>query len=297
MRDDKKGPPISGKILFQPRQGINVKMIRRLVEQEQVGLACEQFGKGQARVLPARQRADRALRLREPHFGEERTRSGTVCPPPEVVVARVERVQRPRDPRRLFSVSHGKRLFRARDLPLERRQFRESGEDIIGERHVAEIGEVGILREHSDRGRARKKHLPRGRRIFARDTAEERGFAHSVDPNDADPVPLRDRESQPPEDFIRPERKSEVGYRTYNHGCLFLIVEPTVTVSVKIRVRHLTAELLTNTFVFREPPDAARAVPPFCFEPGADLGDHLRIRVQADHRSPSVTSQSSSSDR
>ena len=53
VRDDKKGPPIGGKILFQPRQGINVKMIRRLVEQEQVGLAREQFGKGQARILPA----------------------------------------------------------------------------------------------------------------------------------------------------------------------------------------------------------------------------------------------------
>lgn len=54
-----------------------------------------------------------------------------------------------------------------------------------------------------------------------------------------------------------------------------------MAVTFEIGIGDLRAELLAHTFVFRQFPNAARAIPAFGDQPGADLSHNFFIFVQS----------------
>ena len=55
MTDNEKGPTIIDQVVFQPGDGLNIQVVGRLVQYQEIWLFQEHLGQSQTSILPTRQ--------------------------------------------------------------------------------------------------------------------------------------------------------------------------------------------------------------------------------------------------
>ena len=189
VRGDEERAAAPAEVLLEPLEGGDVEVVRRLVEQQQVGVGDHEAGEGRAGLLPARQRRRRLVPLlaREPEAGQR------------LVDALVERVPA-EDLELVLQIGVGVLLDSM--VPLEaRRASRPSGRGAAApwrtaaRRSGAAMNsrvEVRLLGEQAERQAALAMDLALIGLVEAGRDPEQGRLAGAVRADEADPVAERD---------------------------------------------------------------------------------------------------------
>ena len=183
MRDRDHGAPVLGQEALEPRDRLGVEVVRRLVEQQQIGGGEEEPAERDAPPLAARERSDVLV------AGRAAKR----------VHCRVERlVEAPRvmavDLLLESALLHEQRVEVGIRLGELRRDHVEAVEQIAQRpypvldvpAHVLARVQLGLLREKADGRPGRELCDARGGLVEAGHDAEQRGLAGAVRPKNAD---------------------------------------------------------------------------------------------------------------
>src|SRR6478609_6053493 len=126
--------------LLEPLERLDVEVVRRLVEEQQVGLRGERACKRRARQLSARERLQRAVEVVVREAEPPHDRCGAIAP---VVAARMlEACLRlaVSAQRRRAVVARGHRRLEHPQLLLDRREVGRAREDVLAQRPRARVG-------------------------------------------------------------------------------------------------------------------------------------------------------------
>ncbi len=182
-RDEQRSRP-AAEMLLQPLERPDVEVVRRLVEQEQVGVGDHEAGEGGPGLLPARQRGWwlRPFVPAEPEPGQrlvdplvERVATQDLEPVLEVGVGVLGHA--------VVALVGGELLGH----PLEMRRTVPDRAPKIGCRHERGV-EMGLLGEHAERHAPLAGHLATIGLVQPRGDPEQRRLAGAVRPDEPDPV-------------------------------------------------------------------------------------------------------------
>ena len=184
VRDEDHGGVERLQHLLEPLERLDVEVVRRLVEQQQVGLRGERARERRARQLAARERRERPV---EVGVGEAEAAHDGRCAVAPVVAARVLELRLGRG-----VAAHRRRVVRARrhrtargaQLLLDRGEVGRPGEDVVAQRLPA--------LEPAAAGRAARSACPWRapvRRPRARPRRRARAAASSCRPRSGRPAP------------------------------------------------------------------------------------------------------------
>ena len=218
VRDQHERVRIVLQIFFQPVAGFEVEMVRRLVEQQQVGLLKKKLGEGEAHLPSAGEFVGQA---RPVFFGEAQAhQNSSDFGFDGVAVAGAEFVFHA-----VVAVGDGG-VFRAgvvefRHAVGERFQFRFHGAQVVEHRHAfgedAAAGErEAVLRKISGRCAFGDDQAAVVERVHARENFHQRGLAGAVAADQADAVVGRDEPVRVFEEEFVAETFSGAG--KLNHG-------------------------------------------------------------------------------
>ena len=174
-------------VLFEPLERLDVEVVRRLVEQEQIGIAGEHPPERRARQLAARERAERTVEIRvvaEPEPVERRQRPIA----PAVAASVLEAGLGPgvAAERRVVVGALRHRLLELGELLLDRHQLTGAGQHVVAEADVALAR--GALVVERDLGVLGQNELADVDRRLARQHPEQRRLAGAVAPGQRHPV-------------------------------------------------------------------------------------------------------------
>ena len=217
-RDEQRTRP-AAQVLLEPFEGVEVEVIGRLVEEEQVRIGDDQPCQRRPRLLSARQRR---RRLRPFVTGEAE-------PAQRALDALVERVAAEDlvlvQQLRVGVIGHTLLALHRREPlghPIEMRGARPDGGPQVRRGHERLV-EMGLLGEQSERQASLAMDLAAVGLVAAGGKAEERGLARAVRADEADPVAQGDRGVDRVEDHERPDlardtRQAEDAHRTASRG-------------------------------------------------------------------------------
>ena len=192
VRDEDHGRVDGLELALEPFEVLDVEVVRRLVEEEQVGTACERACQRRARQLSAGERAERTVEvvLDEPEAAHRGRRA--VAPRPAARVL---------EPRLRFGVAaegrvvvcaFGHRGLKAPELVLDLEQVARAGQRVLAQRDV-ELERRALVVER-DACALRERELSALNGGLAGDRAEQRRLAGAVRSGEREPVLAADGE-------------------------------------------------------------------------------------------------------
>ena len=209
VRDEDHGRVERGELPLEPFEIRDVEMVRRLVEEKQVGVAAERAGERGARQLAARERAQRPVEivLREAEPAHDRGRviapavaAGVLEPRLRLGVAVERRL-------RVISLRH--LAFEAAQLVLERDEIARAGEHVLAQRQLLlERRALVVQRDTRPLGEGELAAVLLG---LAGEDPEQRRLAGAVRAGERDAVAPLDRERDSVEQNRAGELLAEVG--------------------------------------------------------------------------------------
>ena len=203
-------------LALEPLEVLDVEVVRRLVEEEQVGAPGESPRERGARQLAARERAERPVEVvvREP---EPANGGGRVVAPRPAAGVLEPRLRIGVAPKRLLVVrASGHRLLESPELAFELEQVARAGERVLAQRDV--VLERGALVVERDPRALREGQLPALDRRLARDRAQERRLPRAVRACEREPVLAPDRERHVLEERVACELLAQLGCNEDGHG-------------------------------------------------------------------------------
>ena len=194
---------------LEPLEVLDVEVVRRLVEQEQVGAARERAGERRAGQLPAGERAERPVEI---VVGEAEPAHGRRCPvapgPATRVLELRLRLRVPAQRRRVVrALRH--RLLEATELGLDVEEVARAGERVLAQRDV-ELERWALVVERDARS-LRERELPALERGLAGDRAQERRLAGAVRAGQREPIAAADGERHVVEERVSGELLAQLG--------------------------------------------------------------------------------------
>ena len=179
-------------LALEPLEVRDVEVVRRFVEEEQVGIAAERASKRGARQLAARERAQRAVEI---PFGEaEPAEDGGRVVAPAVAAGVLEpRLRLGIAVERCLVVGSARhRLLEPRELLLRRDEVASAGEDVLAQRN--RLLERRPLVVQRDARPLLERELAAVLLRLAGEDPQQRRLAGAVRPGERDAVAPLDRE-------------------------------------------------------------------------------------------------------
>ena len=200
-------------ILLQPLDRLDVEVVRGLVEQKDRGTPQQQFRQLDAHAPAARELARGASEIRpfEPEAQESLLDirvAGLAAEDVIMVLRVVQPVQELFVGGALVVGALGDLARQGLDLGFEPQHLLEGFGGLLHERRG--VGHAHRLRQVADRAVAVERHGARGRLLFARDDAQQRGFAGAVAAHEADAVLGIDQERNIVEEGPAPVTDGEI---------------------------------------------------------------------------------------
>ena len=209
VRDEDDARVERRQLVLEPFEARHVEVVRRLVEEQQVGVAAERARERRARQLAAGERVERAVEigLRE----AEAARDGADALAPGVAAGVLEPRLRlgiaasvcgPWSPRR-------HRLLEAPQLLLDRDEVGGAREDVLAQREAALQRRTLVVQ--CDARALRERELAAVDLGLAGEHAQQRRLAGAVRPGERDAVAALDLEGHAVEEEVAGELLAEVG--------------------------------------------------------------------------------------
>ena len=191
-------------------------MVRRLVEQQQIGVARERAAERGARQLAARERLELPVEVVVAEAEPAQHRGGAVAPVPAA------RVLEPR--LRLAVAAHRRvvvgaarhRLLELAQLLLDPHQVGGSRERVLPQREAA-VARRALVVQRDARALLERDLAALDRRL-ADDRAQQRRLAGAVLARESEPLAAVDRERDPVEERVAGELLAEVGCDQDGHS-------------------------------------------------------------------------------
>ena len=215
MGDEHDGRVELDERLLEPLERLDVEVVRRLVEQQQVGVAGERARQRRARQLAAGERLELAVEVGlvlEAEAAHHRRRA--VSPGPAARVLEPRLGARVAVERRLVAVGH--LLREARQALLDRDELRTPAEDVVAQRQIAVAR--GALVVQRDLDALLKAQLAAVDRRLAREHPQQRRLAGAVAPGDRQPVAALELERHAAQQRVADHVLAEVGGDEDGHG-------------------------------------------------------------------------------
>ena len=216
MRDEDHAGVERRELPLEPLEALDVEVVGRLVEQQEVGVARERAGERGARELAARERLQRPV---EVGVGEpEPAHDGARAVAPVVAAGVLEAGLYPRvaAEHRGVVVAGRHRLLEAAQLLLERDEVGGAREDVLAQGQLA-VERRALVVERDPR--ALLEHdLARLQGGLARDRPQQRRLARAVRPGERDAVAPLDLERDVLEQHVRAELLAEAGCDQDGHA-------------------------------------------------------------------------------
>ena len=201
--------------LLKPLERLDVEVVRRLVEQQQVRVAGERAGKRGARELAAGERLQRAVEVVlvvEAQAAHHRGRAVAPGPAAGVVQARLR--ARVRVEGGLVAVGH--RLREARQVLLDGDEVRAAAEDVVAQREVAVARRALVVQ--GDLAALLEDEVAAVDRRLAGEHPQQRRLAGAVAPGDREPLAALELEGHAPQQRVARDVLAEVGGDEHGHG-------------------------------------------------------------------------------
>ena len=218
MGDEDDGRVDRRQLALEPLEALDVEVVRRLVEQQQVGVAGERAAERGARQLAARERRELPVEVVIAEAEPAQHRGGAVAPAPAA------RVLEPR--LRLAVAAHRRvvvdaarhRLLELAELLLDPDEVGGAGERVLAQRQAA-VARRALVVQRDPRALL-QRDLPALDRRLADDRPQQRRLAGAVLAGERQPLAAVDRERDPVEEGIPGELLAEVGGDQDGHGSL-----------------------------------------------------------------------------
>ena len=203
MRDEDDRGVDRLELALEPLEARDVEVVRRLVEEQQIGVAAERAGQRGSRQLSARECRERALEVvrREAEVARDRVEPLSPGVAARVLEARLRLGIAP-ECRRLV-VAGGHRLFEPAQLPLGGGQVGRAREDVVAERGAALGGRALVMKR--DPGALGHRELAPVQLGLAVQDPEQGRLARAVRARERDAVPAADLERDPVEERVTGE--------------------------------------------------------------------------------------------
>ena len=192
MRHEDHGGVDGLELALEPLEVLDVEMVRRLVEEEQIGAPREGAGERCAGQLAARERAERTIEvvLDEPEAAHRGRRA--IAPPPASRMLEARLRLGVAAERRVVVGTLGHRGLQAPKLVFDVEQVARAGERVVAERDV-ELERRALIVERDARP-FRERQLPALNGGLADDRSQERRLAGPVRAGEREPILAPDRE-------------------------------------------------------------------------------------------------------
>ena len=216
--------------LLEPLERLDVEVVRRLVEQQQVGVAGERAGQRGARQLAAGERLQRAVEVGlvvEAQAAHHRGRA--VAPRPAAGVLEARLGARVGGERRLVAVGH--RLREAREVLLDGDEVRAAAEDVVAQREVAVARRALVVQR--DLAALLEGQVAAVDRRLAGEHPQQRRLAGAVAPGDRQPLTALELEGHAPQQRVAGHVLAEVGCDENGHGSMVGRCAPSHRVTVR----------------------------------------------------------------
>ncbi len=216
VRDEDHGRVERRQLALEPLEALDVEVVRRLVEQQQVGVGREGASEGGAGQLPARERVELPVEVvvREPEAPDDRRCSIAPGPAAGVLEPCLRLAVAPE--RRLPVVAAGHRLLEPPELVLDRDEIAGARERVLPEREP--LAPRGALVVERDPRVLRERELAALQRGLARDRAQEGRLPGAVGPGEREAIATAQPERDPVEEGVAGELLAQPGGDQDGHG-------------------------------------------------------------------------------
>ena len=203
-------------LALEPLEALDVEVVRRLVEQQQVGIGGEGARERGARQLAAGERVERPVEVGvgEPEAADDRRRAVAPRPAACVLEPRLRLAVAPQ--RRVGVVAAGHRLLEPPQLVLDRDEVARAGERVLPQREPLAARRALVVQR--DACVLRKRELSRLDGRLADERAEERRLPRPVRPREREPVAPAQPERDPVEERVAGELLAQPGRDQHGHG-------------------------------------------------------------------------------
>ena len=208
MRDDHDGRIERRELVLEPLERVDVEMVRRLVEKQQIGVAGERPRKRRARQLTARERIERTIEIGVPKPEPAQCRRGLLAPRPAARVLQPSlrlRVARHRL-RPVIAVRH--RLLQPAQLLLDRHEVGSTRQRVLAQREVL-LARWPLVVERHARAFGERELAALDRR-FTDERAQQRRLASTVRARERQPIASVQREGDAVEKWRTGEFLAEI---------------------------------------------------------------------------------------
>ena len=204
MRDEDHGGVERLQLALEPLEAGDVEVVRRLVEEEQVGVAAERARERRARQLAARERAQRPVEVVVGEAEPAEDGGRTVAPAVAAGVLEARLRGRVAVQRRLVVDAAGHRLLEGAQLALDRDEVARAREDVLAQRQ-GPLERRPLVVER-DPGALLEGELAAVLLGLAGEDPEQRRLPGAVRPGERDAVAPLDAER----DAVEKERSGEL---------------------------------------------------------------------------------------
>ena len=196
-------------LTLEPLEALHVEMVRRLVQQDQVGIARERPRQRRARELTTREGRELAIEVGVAETEPAQHRGRAVAPAPAAAVLQPGLGLRVAAQRPGVVRSRRHRLLQGAELRLDRDQVGRAGQRVLAQGEVA-VARGPLVVERDPRP-LRERELATLERRLAGERAQQRRLARTVGAGQREPVATADGERDPVEERVAGELLAEVG--------------------------------------------------------------------------------------
>ena len=216
VRDEHDGRVERGQLALEPLEALDVEVVRRLVQQQQVGIGGERARQRGAGQLAARERVERPVEVGVPKPEPAQHRRGAVAPRPATCVleARLRLAVAAQRRRRVVAVRH--RSLEPAELLLDRDEVARARERVLAERQPLATRRALVVQR--DPGVLRERELASLERRLTRDRPQQRRLARTVRPCEREPVAAAQAKRDPVEEGVAGELLAEPGRDQDGHA-------------------------------------------------------------------------------
>ena len=195
-------------LALQPLETLHVEVVRRLVEQQQVGVTGERAGERGARQLAAGEGRELTVEVGIAEAEAAEHRGSAVAPPPAAGVLEPRLRVAVALQRRSVVPPARHRLLELAELLLDPDESRGSGDRVLAQRQPAVAGWTLVVQR--DARALLQRDLATLNRRLADDRPQERRLAGAVLTREREPLPAVDRERDPVEEGISGELLAKI---------------------------------------------------------------------------------------
>ena len=215
VRDDDARGVEARQLALEPFEARDVEMVRRLVEEQQVGIPGERSAERRTGQLAARERAEASVQIVVVEPEPTKCRARAVAPVVAACMLEPCLGGRVRGHRLLVVGAPGHRPFQARELLLGRDQVGRAREHVVAQRQSA-LERRALVVERDPRALLEGQLAALDRRL-AGEHPEQRRLAGAVRPGERQAVAALELEGDPVEEGVAGELLAEVGCDQNGH--------------------------------------------------------------------------------